>query len=93
MKTYQQQSQRSRCQGWTLIEMSVIIGLLSVFSYVGISFIDRLMEFDNQIATTAAFQIEVDRLEDQLRLDAYQAKTVVSDGGWFSHDAKCKTLY
>lgn len=68
--------------GWTLIEMSVMISLLSAFSVVGISLITTLMALDTSLAGAAAFELNAGRLEDQLRMDAaHRALVSEVEGG------------
>ncbi|MBT5019297.1 MAG: hypothetical protein HON04_11185 [Planctomicrobium sp.] len=56
--------------GWSLIEMTVVISLISTFSFVGISLINKLLELDSSLATSAFHQMTTDRLAVQLRTDA-----------------------
>lgn len=69
-------------RGWTLIEMTVMISLLSTFSYIGVSLINKLMELDTTLATAAYQQLTTDRFADQLRSDADNSTQVnkVDDG-------------
>ncbi|QDT31576.1 pilus assembly FimT family protein [Thalassoglobus polymorphus] len=69
-------TEKSPCQcrqGWTLIEMSIIISLLGIVALVATSLFSVLMELDTSIASASAFELTAQRLEDQLRTDSYSA--------------------
>lgn len=57
-------------RGWSLIEMSLVISLLGMFTVVGTSLLTRLMQLDAALATATSWELNATRLEDQLREDA-----------------------
>lgn len=64
------QAPHAHRSGWSLIEMTVVISLIGTFSYVGISLINKMMELDSTLATSAFHQMTTDRFAVQLRSDA-----------------------
>ncbi len=70
MKRSQLNKNHNNRQGWSLIEMTLMITLLGSFSLVAISLLTTLMDMDTSIATASAFELTAERLEDQLRKDA-----------------------
>ena len=73
-----QQAAHVHRTGWTLIEMTVVISLLSTFSFVGISLINKMMELDSTLASSAFHQMTTDRFAVQLRTDA-EISTQIKD--------------
>lgn len=63
-------------RGWSLIEMSLVISLLGMFTVVGTSLLMRLMQLDAALATATSWELNATRLEDQLREDAGHAHHV-----------------
>lgn len=70
MKRSRFNTHQSCRQGWSLIEMALMITLLGSFTLVAISLLTSLMDMDTSIATASAFELTAERLEDQLREDA-----------------------
>ncbi len=70
MKRKNLKTEQNCRQGWSLIEMSLMIALLGGFTLVATSLLTLLMQLDTGIATASAFELTAERLEDQLREDA-----------------------
>lgn len=85
-----QQICRTRRSGFSLIEVSLLVSLVTALGLLATSFIIQLLDLDTHMARSTAIELQLSRFEDQLRLDAAQADALqVDDQQWtfFQPDA------
>lgn len=68
--------QRPKRDGWSLIEMMLLITLITMLGVMGGQIIMLLMEADGKLASSTMVELTVQRLEDQFRTDVESAVSI-----------------
>lgn len=84
---------KQRRSGWTLIEATVVMSMISTLMLVSTSLIFVLLNLDGSMAEGTAYALTLHRLEDQLREDTYYASAAESkDEGLLISSSKGESI-